>query len=134
MSELNINTTRNSINSQNLGINTLSNSDVEIQNKNSNASPSFHKIVSNFIEQRLHPKKESWTKDLLLELACKPIAFKSINDLDKKTQLNTVMYPILANLHRQGLVETKQNKDSKGTILTYRLTANGLVHSKAVIA
>ena len=107
MSELNINITKNNINSQNLKMSVLSDTNTKGHKKNSNVSSRFHKLASDFLEQRLHPKKKSWTKDLLLELANKPNSFRSVNDLGKSTQLNSVAYPILAKLHRQGLVEVK---------------------------
>ncbi len=134
MSELNINIKKNGINSQNLRINMPSLNEGKDQNKNLNVSSNFYKAVSNFIEQHLHPRKKIWTRDLLLELNKKPTTFRSINDLGKSTQLNNIVYPVLAKLHRQGLVETKLYKDRQGTMLAYRLTKRGFVHSKAVLA
>ena len=122
------------IHPQNLEINMLSTIEAEVQNKTPNANRSLYKKVSNFIRQRSHSKKKRWTRTLLLELANKPLEFRSIDDLGESTYLDNIVYPILARLHRQGLVETRQYRNVEGIMLTYRLTKRGLIHSKEVLA
>ena len=136
MNELNINIRKNNIIGQNLEINP-SNAEPKSQDKDLNVTSvtsNFRKAASNFVKQCLEPKKNKWTKELLLELANTPVTFRSIKDLGSTTHLNDVVYPILAKLHRKGLVESRPYRDTKGTMLTYRLTEQGFVHSKVVLA
>lgn len=132
MNEFNINITENNINAKDLG-NNLSITEAKSQDKTLNIL-NFHKIASNFIKQSLQPRKSKWTKKVLLELAHRPVTFRSINDLAGSTHLSNVIYPVLAKLHRQGVVEARPYKDTKGTILTYRLTERGFAHSKTALA
>lgn len=78
-----------------------------------------------FVQKYLQSKKVRWTRQLLLELANKPAIFRSINDLGNSTGLNNAVYPVLASLHRQGLIEARQLKNIKGIVLAYRLTEKG---------
>ncbi len=109
MNQLNTEVTKNNTSAKGLGI----------------SLSSFRKAVFNFAQQCLQSRKSIWTRQLLLELANKPAIFRSINDLGSSTGLNSAVYPILASLHRQDLVEARQIKDIKGTTLTYRLTEKG---------
>ncbi len=131
MNELNINIVKDNAHPQNPRISMLSTKEVEVQNRTANVKP--YQAVSNFIRQLLHFKKKKWTREVLLELANKPLEFRSIDDLGKSTHLDKVVYPILAKLHRQGLVEARQHKNAEGLMLTYRLTKRGLVHSKEIL-
>ncbi len=128
MSELNVNIVKDNLDTKNLRINILPN--IEVKTYTETLS---NKILK-FVKKYLNPRKEKSMRKLLLELANEPIKFRSINDLGKSTHLNAIVYPTLAKLHRQGLVETKLYKDIKGTLLTYRLTERGLLHSKGILA
>ena len=111
MNYLNTNISNNHINIQDLGISLY--------------SP--FRFVIRFIKQYLHPNKSKWAKTLLIELTKTPVTFRTISDLGSSTGLGDAVYPLLASLHRQGLVETRQFKDTRGTILTYCLTEKGFL-------
>ena len=102
----NLNTDITSINIQDSGINLLYSS----------------KTVVNSAKKYLQSNKSKWTKQLLLELTKTPLTFRPVSDLGNSSGLDNTVYPVLAKLHRQSLVETKQFKDTRGIMLTYRLT------------
>ena len=73
-------------------------------------------------------KKERRMARLLALLAEEPAVYKSAGELARLSQLENVVYPLLADLSRQGLVEHRWVAMDKESRLVYRLTPEGLDH------
>lgn len=71
-------------------------------------------------------RKQRRTTRLLALLAEEPAAYKVVGDLAHSSQLGSVVYPLLADLSRQGLVEHRWVAIDEETRLVYRLTPKGL--------
>ncbi len=63
---------------------------------------------------------------LLALLAEEPDVYKTVADLTQLSGLGNVVYPLLANLSRQGLVEHRWAAVGEETRLVYKLTPKGL--------
>ena len=71
-------------------------------------------------------KKERRMARLLALLGEEPAVYKSAGELARLSQLENVVYPLLADLSRQGLVEHHWVAVDKESRLVYRLTPAGL--------
>ncbi len=71
-------------------------------------------------------QKERRMARLLALLAEEPAVYRTVGDLARLSGLGNVVYPLLADLSRQGLVEHHWALVEEETRLVYRLTPKGL--------
>lgn len=85
-------------------------------------------MIGRLLKKRRASKKERHMKILLAALADDPDSYQVVEDLAKATDLHQVVYPLLADLTRQGLVEHEWLEASDRRRLAYRLTPRGRMH------
>jgi hypothetical protein len=85
-------------------------------------------MLGRWLKERMASKKERHMKRLFAALANDPDTYKAIKDLAKATDLHQVVYPLLADLTRQGLVEYEWLEAYDRRKLAYRLTPCGRIH------
>ena len=84
----------------------------------------------NYFKKRAKSAKEHRSKQVLTVLLQTPFETKTVDEIGQETGLGPVVYPLLASLHRQRLIELEWQRGNHDSALSYRLTPEGLSHTQ----